>query len=198
MEAALTFVNISDTFVLLWILENSSCHYTIDWCFHPTFSTLQKYRTYREGILKYNYWTHKVKCQQLCTHFKWLFITLMDLLGRGILFLFSYESVQDSDGGHKEWHIYLQARWFDKDSHGELLQHAGRGLQWRLGFTVLYCSDAMLLHLHGQCFNRITVVCVWVLFLNCITHATTCKKSLTTIIYLELSQLLCISAFSQP
>lgn len=66
------------------------------------------------------------------------------------------------------------------------------------GFTVLYCSDAMLLHLHGQCFNRITVVCVWVVFLNCITHATTCKKSLTTIIYLELSQLLCISAFSQP
>lgn len=51
----------------------------------------------------------------------------MDLLGGGILFLFSNESVQDSDGGHKEWHIYLQARWFDKDSHSELLQLTGWG-----------------------------------------------------------------------
>lgn len=30
----------------------------------------------------------------------------MDLLGAGMLFLFSNESVQIFDGGHKEWHIY--------------------------------------------------------------------------------------------
>lgn len=52
----------------------------------------------------------------------------MDLLGGGIRFLFSNESVQDSDGGHKEWHIYLLVRWFDKDSYSELLQRTGQGL----------------------------------------------------------------------
>lgn len=104
-----------------------------------------------KGLLKQNYQTHKVKCQQLCTHFKWLFITLMDLLVVGILFLFSNESVQHSDGGHKEWHIYLQARWFDKDSHSELLQHTGWGLQWRLGFTVLYRSNNLLYYI---CMDR--------------------------------------------
>lgn len=36
------------------------------------------------------------------TSFKWLFITLMDLLVGGILFLFSNEAVLDPDGGHKE------------------------------------------------------------------------------------------------
>lgn len=55
----------------------------------------------------------------------------MDLLGAGILILFLNEPVQDSDGAHKEWHIYLYARWFDKDSYSELLQSVGREPQRR-------------------------------------------------------------------
>lgn len=60
------------------------------------------------------------------THVKWFFIILMDLLGAGILILFLNEPVQDSDGAHKERHIYLYASWFDKDSYSELLQRAQR------------------------------------------------------------------------
>lgn len=70
----------------------------------------------------------------------------MDLLGGGILFSFSYESVQDSDGGHKEWHIYLQARWFDKDSYSELLQHAGWGAS---GEAVLHPSLLYYIYTDG-------------------------------------------------
>lgn len=32
--------------------------------------------------------------------------------------------------------IFMQARWFDKDSLSELLQYTGSRLQWKLGFTV--------------------------------------------------------------
>lgn len=50
----------------------------------------------------------------------------MDLLGAGILFLFSNESVQDFDGGGGgiKNDIFMQARWPDKDSHSELLQYS--------------------------------------------------------------------------
>lgn len=58
----------------------------------------------------------------------------------GILFLFSNESVQDSDGGHKEWYMYLWARRFDKDRYTELLQRTGLEHHWSHGFTVLYCT----------------------------------------------------------
>lgn len=93
---------------------------------------------------------HKVKCHELCTQFKWLFITLMDLLGRRILFLFSNESVQEPDRGHKEWHIYLQARWFDKDRLGELLQYTGGELHWKLGFTRCFRSTSQCTLGNGQ------------------------------------------------
>lgn len=68
---------------------------------------------------------------ELCTHVKWFFITLMDLLGAGILILFLNEPVQDCDGAHKVRHIYLYASWFDKDSYSELLQRAQREPQCR-------------------------------------------------------------------
>lgn len=55
----------------------------------------------------------------------------MDLLGAGILVLFLNEPVQDSDGAHKERHIYLYASWFDKDSYSELLLLAQREPQRR-------------------------------------------------------------------
>lgn len=55
----------------------------------------------------------------------------MDLLGAGILILFLNQPVQDSDGARKERHIYLYARWFDKDSYSELLQRAQQEPQRR-------------------------------------------------------------------
>lgn len=70
-----------------------------------------------------------------------MFITLMDLLGRGILFLFSNESIQDSDGSYKDWHIYHRARWFDKDSYSELLHHTGRKQRER-DLPLLYINVA--------------------------------------------------------
>lgn len=61
----------------------------------------------------------------------------MDLLGARILILFLNEPVPDCDGAHKEWCIYLYARWCDKDGYSELLQHTERGPRHR------YCSIVM-------------------------------------------------------
>lgn len=61
----------------------------------------------------------------------------MDLLGARILILFLNEPVLDCDGAHKEWRIYLYARWFDKGGCSELLQHTERGPRHR------YCSIVM-------------------------------------------------------
>lgn len=52
--------------------------------FPPLYKT---YWTYSQGHIKQNYWTHKVKYPELSALFKWLFITLMDLLRWRILFL---------------------------------------------------------------------------------------------------------------
>lgn len=67
-----------------------------------------------------------------CAHFKWLFITLMDLV-RGGNPVFIHQWICSGfrwwgqEGSHKEWHIYLGARWFDKDSYSELLQQCRSG-----------------------------------------------------------------------
>lgn len=57
-------------------------------CVRSNFPPLYKtYWAYSQGHIKQNYWTHKVKYPELSALFKWLFITLMDLLRWRILFL---------------------------------------------------------------------------------------------------------------
>lgn len=62
----------------------------------------------------------------------------MDLLGAGILNLFLNEPVLNCDGVHKEWRIYLYARWFDKDGYSELLQSIEREPRRRYRSIVMY------------------------------------------------------------